>query len=84
MRKGPTWTEFLRSQASSMLACAFFSVDTVLLNRLYVLFFIELDTRKVFVTGVTASPDRYPGRPAGEKPDPGIGGSGPSHQVLDP
>jgi len=45
LRSGPTWAEFLSSQASSMLACDFFSVDTVLLKRLYVLFFIELDTR---------------------------------------
>ena len=56
MRRGPTWKEFLRSQASSMPACDFFSVDTVLLQRLYVLFFIELHTRRVRVTRVTTHP----------------------------
>ena len=53
---GPSWFEFLKSQASSMLACDFFTVDTVLLRRLYVLFFIELDTRRVYMTGITANP----------------------------
>jgi hypothetical protein len=56
LRAGPSWTEFLRTRASSMQACDFFSVDTVLLKRLYVLFFIELDTRRVYVTGVSAHP----------------------------
>ncbi len=32
-RTGPTWVEFLKSEASSMLACDFFTVDTVLLRR---------------------------------------------------
>jgi hypothetical protein len=53
---GPTWTEFLKSQAPTMLACHFFTVDTVLLRRLYVLFFIELDTRRVYLTWTTAGP----------------------------
>jgi putative transposase len=55
-RKGPSWSEFLKSQAATMLACDFFTVDTVLLRRQYVLFFIELDTRKVTVSGITAHP----------------------------
>ncbi len=56
MRTGPSWNKFLRNQASFALACDFFTVDTVLLKRLYVLFFIELDTRRVNVMGTTSHP----------------------------
>jgi putative transposase len=53
---GPTWSEFLRSQARGILACDFFTVETVFLKTLYVLFFIEVGTRRVRIVGATASP----------------------------
>ncbi len=56
-RNGPSWSEFLRAQAHGILACDFFTVETVFLKTLYVLFFIELSTRRVHVTGATSNPD---------------------------
>ena len=56
-RKGPSWREFLRAQAKSVVAVDFFTVDTVWLQRLYVLFFIEVGSRRVYLAGCTAHPN---------------------------
>jgi hypothetical protein len=63
-----TWRSFLRRQAAGILACDFLTVDTVFLQRLYVLFFIQLHNRRVHLAGITANPHRRLGRPASPQP----------------
>jgi transposase InsO family protein len=55
-RGGLSWRAFLRQQARSMLAVDFFTVETISLQRLYVLFFIELGSRRVYLAGCTPNP----------------------------
>jgi putative transposase len=51
--KRETWRQFMRAQASSIIACDLFTVESVRLKTLHVLFFIDLQTRKVLIGGVT-------------------------------
>jgi putative transposase len=55
-RSSESWRAFLRARANGIIACDFFTVDTVLFRRLYVLVFIELATRQVYLAGITANP----------------------------
>jgi putative transposase len=55
-RDGPTWRQFLHAQAAGILAVDFLHVDSVALTRLYVVVFIEHDTRRMHLGGITAHP----------------------------
>src|SRR5439155_4928471 len=53
-----SWSEFLRRQAASILECDFLTVDTLFFRRFYVLFVLELQSRRVHLAGISAKPDR--------------------------
>ena len=55
-RAGLSWRAFLRAHAGAVLECDFLTVETVRLRTLHLLFFIDVQTRRVFVAGCTAHP----------------------------
>jgi putative transposase len=55
-RDGPSWREFLQAQAASIVACDFFTVQSLFLRRYYALFFIAHSSRRVWLAGCTANP----------------------------
>jgi putative transposase len=55
-RSGPGWREFLRAEAASIVACDFFTVESVFLRRYYALFFIAHATRRVWLAGCSTNP----------------------------
>ena len=57
-RSTSTWRSFLGHYKDQILACGFFTVETIALKTIYVLFFIELGTRRVHLAGCTAHPNQ--------------------------
>ena len=57
-RSTGSWCSFLGHYKDQILACDFFTVETILLKTLYVLFFIELGTRRIYLAGCTTNPDK--------------------------
>jgi hypothetical protein len=57
-RRGSTsWRQLMQHYKAQILACDFFTLDTLFLQTVYVLFFIELGTRRVHLAGCTMHPN---------------------------
>jgi putative transposase len=56
-RTRSSWRSFLQAQAASVLACDFLTVESAFLQRIYVLFFISLATRRIEYVACTSNPD---------------------------
>ena len=56
-RDGSSWRRFLRQQAATMLACDFLTVETIWVTRIYVLFFVSLERRRIEFIASTGNPD---------------------------
>ena len=54
--RASTWGQFLAQHRAAVLACDFFTVETLFLKTLHILFFLEIGTRRVHLAGCTAHP----------------------------
>ncbi len=83
-RGGMTWREFVRAHRRSMLAVDFFTVETIWLQRLYVLFFIELGQPPRVHRGLHGESERAVGDTAGPATDVDAGRTPRVVPLLDP
>jgi transposase InsO family protein len=58
LQHASSWRTFLRHYQKEILACDFFTVETAWLKTVYILFFIELGSRRVHLAGCTTNPTR--------------------------
>jgi len=57
LRNGASWRQFLHQQAATLLACDFLTVETIWLTRIYVLFFVSLERRRIEFIASTSNPN---------------------------
>jgi hypothetical protein len=58
-----SWRNFLRQHAATTVTCDFFTVETAWLKRIYVLFFISPESRRIEFVACTAKPGQSQTRP---------------------